>query len=191
MNVVQEGDELVIMGGRVFRTNQCWDPTPALQRVAHSANASGRAWSTRCATPPNDPRRATITTNVVDSPQGHYAVPLSNVIAHRYYRFLVATADGDQEGNGGRRIHHVGDFDVGIAMRFAHELVTNESHINLSRHCQILSFGLGSLAATGPHRFRRDLNASRIPSEKPGTAWVHGESWIEFRSGVAENFQHS
>jgi hypothetical protein len=23
------------------------------------------------------------------------------------------------------------------------------------------------------------------------TAWVHGESWIEFRSGVAENFQHS
>jgi hypothetical protein len=64
VSVVQEGDELVIMGGRVFRTNQCWDPTPALQRVAHSANASGRAWSTRCATPPSDPRRATITTNV-------------------------------------------------------------------------------------------------------------------------------
>src|SRR5450631_3352972 len=64
VSVVQEGDELVIMGGRVFRTNQCWDPTPALQRVAHSASASGRAWSTRCATPPSDPRRATITTNV-------------------------------------------------------------------------------------------------------------------------------
>ena len=64
VSVVQEGDELVIMGGRVFRTNQCWDPTPALQRVAHSASASGRAWSTRCATPPSDPRRATITTNI-------------------------------------------------------------------------------------------------------------------------------
>ena len=26
---------------------------------------------------------------------------------------------------------------------------------------------------------------------KAGLTWVHGESWIEFRSGVAENFQHS
>ena len=28
-----------------------------------------------------------------------------------------------------------------------------------------------------------------IPGET-GSTWVHGESWIEFRSGVAENFQH-
>jgi hypothetical protein len=61
---------------------------------------------------------------------------------------------------------------------FAHELVTNESHINLSRHCQILSFSLGDFVVTGLHRFRRDLDAPRIPSEKPGTAWVRGESWI-------------
>lgn len=87
VNVVQEGDELVIMGGRVFRTNQCWDPTPALQRVAHSANASGRAWSTRCATPPNDPRRATITTNVS-------AVSDTQIVIIETGRYELNMADG-------------------------------------------------------------------------------------------------
>jgi hypothetical protein len=76
-------------------------------------------------------------------------------------------------------------------VRFAHELVTNESDINLSRHCQILSFGLGGLIARGLPGLRRDLEASRHPGPKPVTAWVHGGSWIEFRSGVAEDFQHS
>jgi len=87
VNVVQEGDELVIMGGRVFRTNQCWDPTPSLQRVAHSANASGRAWSTRCATPPNDPRRATITTNVS-------AVSDTQIVIIETGRYELNLADG-------------------------------------------------------------------------------------------------
>jgi hypothetical protein len=66
VTIHQEGDELVIVGGRVFRTNMCWDmfQMPTEQRVAHSASASGRGWTTRCATPPGDPRRATITTNI-------------------------------------------------------------------------------------------------------------------------------
>jgi hypothetical protein len=66
VTIHQEGDELVIVGGRVFRTNMCWDmfQMPTEQRVAHSASASGRGWTTRCATPAGDPRRATITTNI-------------------------------------------------------------------------------------------------------------------------------
>lgn len=64
VNVYAQGDELVISGARTFRTNQCWDPMPTLSVAVHSRNPSGRAWSTRCATPPADPRRANITTNV-------------------------------------------------------------------------------------------------------------------------------
>ena len=47
-----EGDELAFLGGgRVFRTNQCYDQLPNLTRDAHSRAASGRSWSTRCVTP--------------------------------------------------------------------------------------------------------------------------------------------
>jgi siroheme synthase (precorrin-2 oxidase/ferrochelatase) len=68
VTVHAEGDELVFVGaGRAFRTNQCWDQMSTLVRVAHSRSPSGRAWSTRCATPPNDPRRANITTSIVAS----------------------------------------------------------------------------------------------------------------------------
>lgn len=64
--VRSEGDELVIAaGGRVFRTNECYDPMPNLRREAHSRDASGKSWRTRCTTPPNDPRKATLNTLVV------------------------------------------------------------------------------------------------------------------------------
>ena len=65
VRVVSEGDELTIMGGRVYKTNQCWDPMPTLVRDAHSRDPSGRRWSTRCSTPAGDPRRAVVTTTVV------------------------------------------------------------------------------------------------------------------------------
>jgi hypothetical protein len=61
----QEGDELsVVGGGRVYRTNQCYDQLPTLTREAHSRDPSGRAWRTRCATPAADPRRAMMQTLV-------------------------------------------------------------------------------------------------------------------------------
>ena len=60
-----EGDELAFLGGgRVFRTNQCYDQLPNLTRDAHSRAASGRSWSTRCVTPANDPRKALLQTRV-------------------------------------------------------------------------------------------------------------------------------
>jgi hypothetical protein len=63
-----EGDELVILGGgRVFRSNQCYDPMPTLARDAHSRDPSGRSWRTRCSTPAGDPRRATLQTLVTVS----------------------------------------------------------------------------------------------------------------------------
>lgn len=63
-----EGDELAVVGaGRVYRTNQCYDPMPTLTRETHSRDASGRSWRTRCTTPANDPRRAILNTLVIAS----------------------------------------------------------------------------------------------------------------------------
>lgn len=60
-----ESDELVVMGGgRVWRTDQCYDPMPTLARVAHSRDPNSHAWTTRCATPANDARRGRATTQV-------------------------------------------------------------------------------------------------------------------------------
>lgn len=60
-----ESDELVVMGGgRVWRTDQCYDPMPTLARVAHSRDPNAHAWTTRCATPANDARRGRATTQV-------------------------------------------------------------------------------------------------------------------------------
>jgi hypothetical protein len=72
VSVHQEGDELAIAGGgRVYRTNQCYDLFPTLARETHSRDASGRSWRTRCSTPPADPRRATMNTLVVASSDSH------------------------------------------------------------------------------------------------------------------------
>ena len=62
VTIRSEGSELVLVGGLVFRTTQCWDPMPTLHRDSHSASA--RAWQTRCSTPPGDPRRAVIVTSI-------------------------------------------------------------------------------------------------------------------------------
>jgi hypothetical protein len=67
-----EGDELSFVGGgRVFKTNQCYDQMPTLMRETHSRNPSGREWRTRCATPPNDPRHAVMNTLVVATSNSH------------------------------------------------------------------------------------------------------------------------
>ena len=52
-------------GGRVFRTNQCYEVMPTLIRETHSRDASGKAWRTRCVTPAGDPRRALLQPLVV------------------------------------------------------------------------------------------------------------------------------
>jgi hypothetical protein len=75
VSIRQEGDELAILGGgRVYRTNQCYDQMPTLTRDAHSREPSGRTWRTRCTTPPADPRRAMLNTLVVATSDSHIDV---------------------------------------------------------------------------------------------------------------------
>jgi hypothetical protein len=67
-----EGDELAFVGGgRVYRSNQCYDQMPTLTRETHSRDASGKTWRTRCTTPPNDPRKAILNTLVVAQNDTH------------------------------------------------------------------------------------------------------------------------
>jgi hypothetical protein len=66
VSVHAEGDELSFVGGgRVYKTNQCYDQMPTLVRESHTRNPSGREWRTRCATPPSDPRHAVMNTLVI------------------------------------------------------------------------------------------------------------------------------
>lgn len=72
VTIQSEGDELSIVGGgRVYKTNQCYDLLPTIARDLHSREASGRSWLTRCTTPPNDPRRAVINTRVNVANENH------------------------------------------------------------------------------------------------------------------------
>lgn len=67
-----EGDELAFVGGgRVYRTNQCYDPMPSLGRETHSRDANGKTWRTRCTTPPSDPRKAILNTLIVATTDSH------------------------------------------------------------------------------------------------------------------------
>jgi hypothetical protein len=67
-----DGDELAIVGaGRVYRTNQCYDQMPTLSRDAHSRDADGRQWRTRCSTPASDPRHASLNTLIVATGDTH------------------------------------------------------------------------------------------------------------------------
>lgn len=67
-----EGDELAFVGGgRVYRTNQCYDAMPTLSRESHSREPNGKTWRTRCTTPPNDPRKAILNTLVVATTDTH------------------------------------------------------------------------------------------------------------------------
>lgn len=65
VNVAIEGDNLSIVGGgRVFKSNQCYDQMPTLVRDSYQRDPSGKIWRTHCSTPANDPRRATLNTLV-------------------------------------------------------------------------------------------------------------------------------
>lgn len=63
VTVTVEGDLLSIVGGgRVYKSNQCYDDMPTLQRDSYQRDPSGKVWRTHCSTPPNDPRRGNINT---------------------------------------------------------------------------------------------------------------------------------
>lgn len=70
-----EGDELsLIGGGRVFKSNQCYDQLPTLVRDTHSRDPSGKVWRTRCSTPPSDPRRASMNTLIQVTNESHVEI---------------------------------------------------------------------------------------------------------------------
>jgi hypothetical protein len=72
ITITQEGDELSFVGGgRVFKSNQCYDDMPSLARESHSRDPSGKIWRTHCATPAGDPRRATMNTLVQVTSDAH------------------------------------------------------------------------------------------------------------------------
>lgn len=75
VNIRLEGDELAFVGGgRVYRSNQCYDPMPTLARETHSRDPNGKTWRTRCTTPAGDPRRAVLNTLVVATSDTHLDV---------------------------------------------------------------------------------------------------------------------
>jgi hypothetical protein len=75
ITITQEGDELSFVGGgRVYKTNQCYDPLPTLARESHSHDPNARTWRTRCATPANDPRRATLNALVAATSDTHISM---------------------------------------------------------------------------------------------------------------------
>lgn len=87
VNIRMEGDELAFVGGgRVYRTNQCYDPMPTLSRETHSRDPNGKTWRTRCVTAPTDPRKTILNTLVVATSDqridlvetGRYEITLEN-----------------------------------------------------------------------------------------------------------------
>ena len=63
VTINQIGSELSIQGaGRSYSTTNCWEQSPGLRRVSHSA--SSRGWANRCTTAASDPRRATVVTTI-------------------------------------------------------------------------------------------------------------------------------
>ncbi len=83
-----EGDELAIVGGgKVYRSNQCYDPMPTLQRETHSRDANGKTWRTRCTTPANDPRKAILNTLVIAQNDTHIDLVETG-------RYEIVVADG-------------------------------------------------------------------------------------------------
>ena len=72
VTITQEGDELSFVGGgRVYKSNQCYDDMPTLARESHSRDPSGKVWRTHCSTPAGDPRRATMNTLVQVTSDSH------------------------------------------------------------------------------------------------------------------------
>lgn len=75
VDIRMEGDELAFIGaGRVYRTNQCYDPMPNLTRASHSRAPDGKTWRTQCVTPPTDPRKTVLNTLVVVTSESHIEV---------------------------------------------------------------------------------------------------------------------
>jgi hypothetical protein len=65
VKVQEGGGELSFSGaGRSFSTAECWEQMPGLARTSHSASGGGRAWTTRCSSPANDPRHAAVVTRI-------------------------------------------------------------------------------------------------------------------------------
>jgi hypothetical protein len=65
VRVQEQGGELSFSGaGRAFSTAQCWEQMPGLARTSHSASGGGRAWTTRCSSPANDPRHVAVVTRI-------------------------------------------------------------------------------------------------------------------------------
>ncbi len=61
--VTQTGGELSFSGpGRAYSTTQCWEQLPGMKRTSHSGGQRG--WSSTCASPSGDGRRATIVTKI-------------------------------------------------------------------------------------------------------------------------------
>ncbi len=86
--ITQEGDELSFVGGgRVFKSNQCYDDMPTLARESHSRDPSGKSWRTHCSTPAGDPRRATINTLVQVASDTHIDVQETG-------RYEISLTDG-------------------------------------------------------------------------------------------------
>lgn len=88
VSVRAEGDVLAFVGGgRVYRSNQCYDPLPSLARESYSHAAESRQWRTRCATPPGDPRKTVMQTLVVATSDTHIDVTETG-------RYEIAHEDG-------------------------------------------------------------------------------------------------
>lgn len=62
VTVTDTGSELSFSGGGYPRTTGCFEMGGGINVVSHGGGARG--WKTRCATSPNDPRRATIVTTL-------------------------------------------------------------------------------------------------------------------------------
>jgi hypothetical protein len=61
--VTQTGGELSFSGpGRPYSTTQCWEQLPGMKRTSHSGGQRG--WSSTCASPAGDGRRATVVTKI-------------------------------------------------------------------------------------------------------------------------------
>jgi len=88
VSVRAEGDVLSFVGGgRVFKSNQCYDPLPTLVRETYSHAADSRLWRTRCATPPGDPRKTVMQTLVAATSDSHIEVTETG-------RYEIAHEDG-------------------------------------------------------------------------------------------------
>jgi hypothetical protein len=61
---LEENELVLVGGGRVFRSNECYDMLPGLGKDAHTKDAENKNWRTKCSSPKNDPRRAILQTQV-------------------------------------------------------------------------------------------------------------------------------